>query len=76
MLEKGEIDILGCLFKTPEREEKFDFPQFSIGIASRYIYTKKESPLTKENHTSIENLRKTIIVVGLIIGAYTRIIVS
>ena len=70
MLEKGEIDILGCLFKTPEREEKFDFPQFSIGIASRYIYTKKESPLTKENHTSIENLRIAVIENSNNISAY------
>lgn len=32
MLEKGEIDLMTCAKKTPDREEKFDFSQNRMGI--------------------------------------------
>ena len=37
MLEKGEIDILGCIVKTEEREKIFNFPQIPLGITYRYL---------------------------------------
>lgn len=32
LLKNGEIDIVGVMLKTPEREEIFDFPDLSSGV--------------------------------------------
>lgn len=74
MLEKGEIDILGCIVKTEEREKIFNFPQIPLGITYRYLYTKKDSPLTPENYKNAEDLQIAVIENSYNITAYENYI--
>lgn len=39
MLKNGEIDILGLMQKTPEREEVYDFPDHPSGISMSFLVT-------------------------------------
>ncbi|MDD3395261.1 MAG: transporter substrate-binding domain-containing protein [Anaerotignum sp.] len=43
MLKNGEIDILGVMQKTPEREEVYDFPDLPSGISMSFLVTDKEN---------------------------------
>lgn len=76
MLNNGEIDILGCIVKTEEREEIFSFPQIPIGITYRYLYTRADSPLTPENYKNAENLQIGVIGNSYNISAYEKFINS
>lgn len=42
-LEKGEIDLVCCAQKNPQRAEKFDFAGYPIGRESTFVYTRKGS---------------------------------
>ena len=39
-LEKGEIDLVGSLMQTPERDRTFLFPTYSTGLAGPKLVTK------------------------------------
>lgn len=43
MLENGEIDILGLLQKTPEKESLYDFPDIPSGISMSLLVTGIEN---------------------------------
>lgn len=43
LLENGELDIVGVMIKTPEREELFDFPDLSSGICMSVLVTGKQN---------------------------------
>lgn len=40
-LERGELDVFGCMQKTPERMERFDFPDYSMGSEYGTLSVKK-----------------------------------
>lgn len=42
-LEKGEIDLVCCAQKNPQRAKKFDFAGYPIGRESTFVYTRKGS---------------------------------
>lgn len=42
-LEKGEIDLVCCAQKNPQRAERFDFAGYPIGRESTFVYTRKGS---------------------------------
>ncbi len=42
LLKNGEIDIMGVMLKTPEREEIYDFPELSSGVCMSILVTGKE----------------------------------
>ncbi|WP_352399128.1 transporter substrate-binding domain-containing protein [Anaerotignum sp.] len=42
MLKKGEIDIMGVLQKTPQREEIYDYPSFSSGLSMSLLVTNED----------------------------------
>ncbi len=42
MLERGEIDLLSCVNKTPEREKKFDFSEKPVGLSYVNVTIKAE----------------------------------
>lgn len=42
-LENGEIDVFGGMQKTVKREDKFDFPNYSMGSEYGSIYVKKNN---------------------------------
>ena len=70
MLENGTIDILGCIVKTEEREEKFLFPDIALGTTYRYLYTLKDSDLKKSSFKSAENLKIAVLENSVNVGAY------
>ena len=43
MLENGSIDFVGGLQKTPEREAKFQFPEYSCGSMFIGLYTQNDN---------------------------------
>lgn len=43
LLEKGEIDLMGVVTKTPEREKVFDFPDLSSSINLSLLVTGAEN---------------------------------
>ena len=43
MLERGEIDLICTAQKTPERMERFDFSDVSIGSEKTVLYTSAEN---------------------------------
>ena len=43
LLENGEIDIMGFLQKTPERQEIYDYPDVPSGISKSLLVTDKEN---------------------------------
>lgn len=42
-LQKGEIDLVCCAQKNPERAELFEFAGYPIGRESTFVYTRKGS---------------------------------
>ena len=42
MLEKGELDIVGSVRKSPEREQRFLFPRFGCGIAYEMLTSSSQ----------------------------------
>ncbi len=61
MLEAGEVDIVGCIIKSPEREVLYSFPDIALGTSYRYLYTLETSPITIDNLTQLENLKISVI---------------
>lgn len=43
LLKNGEIDIVGVMLKTPEREEIFDFPDLPSGVCMSILVTGKQN---------------------------------
>ena len=43
MLESGEIDLMGTVLKTPEREAVFDYPNFAMGSGYGVLVTDLDS---------------------------------
>lgn len=58
MLENGEIDILTGGAKTPEREERFDYSEYSVGT-NVTVFSVKEgnNRLTPKDYTSYEGVK-------------------
>lgn len=74
MLDSGEVDILGCIIKTPDRELLYSFPDFSIGVSNRYIYTKVDSPLTLENYQEAKDLKIAVLENSYNLEAYKKFV--
>jgi len=70
MLENGKIDVLGCIIQSDERVLKFNFPEFSLGTAYRYLYTIKGSSLNSENFKDQENLKISVMDNSFNVAAY------
>ena len=64
MLESGQIDILGAVQRSEEREEIFDFTQSAVGSGNAVLFTSQDSSLSYEDFESFDG-----IVVGLIEGS-------
>lgn len=43
MLARGEIDIMGVVQKTPEREALFDYPDYASSSSTTYLVTDKNN---------------------------------
>lgn len=64
MLERGEIDLLGSVQRTPDRELRFAFPRLESGISYVILYTKADNTtLPYEDFAAFEGIR-----VGLLRG--------
>lgn len=64
MLEDGQIDLLTSGQKTPEREEKYDFSQYSIGKSSTMLTTRADNNrYSVEDYSTFDGIR-----VGLLDG--------
>lgn len=64
MLERGEIDILGSVQRTPDRERRFAFPTLESGVSYVILYTKSDNnTLPYEDFDAFEGIR-----VGLLRG--------
>lgn len=58
MLQNGEIDILTSAQKTPEREEKFDFSEDSIGTSATILTVKSgDSRYSAGDYSSYDKMR-------------------
>ena len=60
-LEKGEIDLVGSLMQTPERDRTFLFPTYSTGLAGPKLVTKlngsRASDLAFDDFSAFNGLR-------------------
>lgn len=64
MLERGEIDLLGSVQRTPDRERRFAFPRLESGVSYVVLYTNADNTtLPYEDFTAFEGIR-----VGLLRG--------
>ena len=70
MLENGKIDVLGCIIKSDERLLKFNFPDFPLGTAYRYLYTTKDSSVSLQNFKNQENLKISVLDNSFNVAAY------
>lgn len=58
MLKAGEIDMLTCTRKTPEREKEFAFSDESVGISSMILTVKKGNEKYEAgNYATYEGMR-------------------
>lgn len=65
MLERGEIDLLGSVERTPEREARFAFPKLESGISYAILYTKaNDTDLPYEDFEAFDGIR-----VGMLKGS-------
>lgn len=65
MLERGEIDLLGSVQRTPERERVFAFPKLESGTNHVILYTRAENAtLSYEDFAAFQGIR-----VGLLRGS-------
>lgn len=65
-LESGEIDLLGPLQRTPEREQVYEYPDFSLGAETGVLYASaSRDDLFYEDFQSLNGLR-----VGRVVGNY------
>lgn len=64
MLERGEIDLLGSVQRTPEREEIFAFPDQQSGLSSACLFTLEDDlRYAYQDYDSFDGMK-----VGLLIG--------
>lgn len=58
MLERGEIDLLGSVERTPDRERRFAFPKLESGISYAILYTKaSNTDLPYEDFRALDGIR-------------------
>ncbi len=57
MLQKGEIDIFGCLYRMPEREKILDYTGIDCGEVSISLFVPKASPLEKFEFDSFNGIK-------------------
>ncbi len=43
MVERGDVDILGCMYKAKGREEKYAYPQFDCGTTNVTLFVRADS---------------------------------
>ena len=56
-LKRGEIDILGSVQRTPEREQACVFPKFQSGISYATLYTRADTALSYEDFKAFNGMR-------------------
>lgn len=57
LLKNGEIDIMGVMLKTPEREEIYDYPDLASGVCMSILVTGKENrTLAYEDFASFDGI--------------------
>ena len=65
MLKRGEIDLLGSVQRTPEREKVFGFPKLESGISYAALYVREDNTdLSYEDFAAFDGIR-----VGLLKGS-------
>lgn len=57
MLQKGDLDIVGCMFKSAEREELYDYPELDVGTTSTAMFVSRNSALSPYDFESFNGLR-------------------
>ncbi|MDD3164976.1 MAG: transporter substrate-binding domain-containing protein [Oscillospiraceae bacterium] len=55
MLENGEIDLLSCMIKTPEREQKFGLSEKPLGLCFVDVIVKRHASHVSPRDFTIEN---------------------
>lgn len=56
MLKSGDIDLLGFLLKTPQREAEVVFPELNSGYSTTSIFTKQDSDLAPNDYEAFNNM--------------------
>ncbi|MEG1800061.1 MAG: transporter substrate-binding domain-containing protein, partial [Synergistaceae bacterium] len=56
-LSRGEIDILGCIFYSKERESLFDFPNYNVGKDYLALFTSVGSSLSQNDFKSFNGIK-------------------
>ena len=56
MLERGEVDILGCMYKTKGRDKKYAYPQLDCGTTSISLFVRSDSPIKPYDFASFNNM--------------------
>ena len=56
-LKRGDIDIVGCVFKTSGREKYFDYPHYSCGNESLSLYVSKKSDIAYDDYSAMNGMR-------------------
>ncbi len=56
MVELGEIDILGCMFKAEGRENKYAYPQLDCGTTNIALFVRADSSIKPYDFNSFNNM--------------------
>ena len=57
MVERGDVDILGCMYKAKGREEKYAYPQFDCGTTNVTLFVRADSSVKPYDFNSFNNMR-------------------
>lgn len=56
-LKRGDIDIVGCVFKTSERKQYFDYPDYSCGNESLSLYVSKKNGMAYNDYSAMNGMK-------------------
>lgn len=56
MLERGELDLLGCVIPTPQREETFAFPDLAAGQMFTSLFVRADSPYVADDLEALDGI--------------------
>ncbi|NLD18692.1 MAG: EAL domain-containing protein [Clostridiales bacterium] len=57
MLEKGQVDLFGCLMYTDERQEKYGLPDIDCGVTYSSLFVKFDNEIAFNDFEAFQDMR-------------------
>ncbi|MEA4922260.1 MAG: transporter substrate-binding domain-containing protein [Eubacteriaceae bacterium] len=56
-LKNGDIDIMGCVFKTSARQDHFAFPDYNCGYESLSLYVSRDKDMAYNDYSAMNGMK-------------------